>query len=877
MIEPIVIKVVDKVPIVVSGPQYVVCDNSDYTVVWQLDEEWAQFESRTMQVNYKDGTYERVLFTGNSCTLPAIPVKDWFCVGLFAGDIHTTRPARLLAVRSAQTDSGEERDPMPNGYAQAIEALDGKLDKNQGTDNAGKALVIGDDGNVVPGEVQGGGAVRYDVAQNLDGNEQRQARKNIDAFPGTKLQYFFDTTAGSKHDNDIFVAEVYDVIRPGNTYSDGTHSNAGMEFPAYVMSSRNLAQGYYEMRLLDNNGAVWNVVINKSSKALHDCSKISGKQVMCVNFTQGTDGNWSADKKWDEAAALIEAGGYVYAMFDGISFPLVDYSDNDFISFMILMTSPLDIRNNAFRWNQDGTIEAVLDALLPVVMYVEQELTADQQAQARKNIGLTPVAKTDEMTQSVGLDAETGGLYTKPGPGAWYVTVTQTSSDSVVATADKTPQEIVAAYQAGYSIYANIVVKPDAKSTESAMAPIVFGDLDSFTVVFSTVRSMRFLTEGAVAFYAMFVDGGWRVNLFELAKTADIPVASPTQLGVVKPVAKTDAMTRGVGVDSNGGLYTEPDSVYYIDLEGTFPNFTTSKTNAEIHSAYQSGRTLVCRFYQDDNRWTLPLLSPTLGLWLFGAVISTGKPVGVDAAQGIAAIVGNGQGIVTQVDLATKADIPAALPNPNALTIKVGDTTTTYDGSAAKTVEVEGGNNPLDITGAQVGQIAKITAVDADGKPTAWKAVDMPSGGSDEWELIQEVTIADGAEESNHLTINADKSGNPFSLKRAKIYGYFPVYTGESTIPTFSFFMLNGISSGDNASYCYTSGWVTPLKNANSFCSVDIDLTISGLQSESVSRSRGTSGIEYFGSSRINSITSIGGTNMLIYPGCRFELYGVRA
>lgn len=155
MIKPIVIKVTDKVPELVSGPEYVVCDNSDYTVVWQLDEEWAQFEHRTMQVNYKDGTYERVLFTGSSCTLPAIPVSGPVHVGLFAGDIHTTRPARLLAVRSATTDSGEERDPMPNGYAQAIEALDAKLDKNQGVENAGKALVIGDDGNVVPGEAPG--------------------------------------------------------------------------------------------------------------------------------------------------------------------------------------------------------------------------------------------------------------------------------------------------------------------------------------------------------------------------------------------------------------------------------------------------------------------------------------------------------------------------------------------------------------------------------------------------------------------------------------------------------------------------------------------------------------------------------------------------
>ena len=35
----------------------------------------------------------------------------------------------------------------------------------------------------------------------------------------------------------------------------------------------------------------------------------------------------------------------------------------------------------------------------------------------------------------------------------------------------------------------------------------------------------------------------------------------------------------------------------------------------------------------------------------------------------------------------------------------------------------------LDIIGATVGQIAKITAVDDSGKPTAWEPVDMPSGG----------------------------------------------------------------------------------------------------------------------------------------------------
>ena len=35
--------------------------------------------------------------------------------------------------------------------------------------------------------------------------------------------------------------------------------------------------------------------------------------------------------------------------------------------------------------------------------------------------------------------------------------------------------------------------------------------------------------------------------------------------------------------------------------------------------------------------------------------------------------------------------VPAALPNPNALTIKIGSTTVTYDGSSAQTVEIADG------------------------------------------------------------------------------------------------------------------------------------------------------------------------------------------
>lgn len=80
----------------------------------------------------------------------------------------------------------------------------------------------------------------------------------------------------------------------------------------------------------------------------------------------------------------------------------------------------------------------------------------------------------------------------------------------------------------------------------------------------------------------------------------------------------------------------------------------------------------------------------------------------------------------------TAADMPEVLPNPNALTF-TGAVTGTYDGSAPLRVEIPSGGGSgsdisLGLTGAAVGQIAKITAVDASGVPTAWAPADMPAG-----------------------------------------------------------------------------------------------------------------------------------------------------
>ena len=76
-------------------------------------------------------------------------------------------------------------------------------------------------------------------------------------------------------------------------------------------------------------------------------------------------------------------------------------------------------------------------------------------------------------------------------------------------------------------------------------------------------------------------------------------------------------------------------------------------------------------------------------------------------------------------------------------------------------------SNPLNITGATVGQIAKITAVDESGKPTSWEAVDMPSG--DKWEKLYDGTIQI---EQETMLVEVDIPRND-SAKEFHVYLHF--------------------------------------------------------------------------------------------------------
>lgn len=112
--------------------------------------------------------------------------------------------------------------------------------------------------------------------------------------------------------------------------------------------------------------------------------------------------------------------------------------------------------------------------------------------------------------------------------------------------------------------------------------------------------------------------------------------------------------------------------------------------------------------------------------------------------------------------------IPDKLPNPNALTF-TGAVTGSYDGSAPLEVEIPSGGGGLTVTNtAAVGQTVKITAVDENGQPTEWEAVDFSSGGDAEKRVRHIATVSVTAGTTNY-NVTVDSNGDPLNLESVYI------------------------------------------------------------------------------------------------------------
>lgn len=125
-----------------DGSSYI-CGNSDFVVNFAFDSEWDAYGTKTARFSY-NGSYVDVVFDGNQCAIPIISDTYFFLVGVYAGNLHTTTPARVPCKKSILCDTGSPADPTPDVYNQIMDKLNNLDGVNPATKDKLGVIKIGD-------------------------------------------------------------------------------------------------------------------------------------------------------------------------------------------------------------------------------------------------------------------------------------------------------------------------------------------------------------------------------------------------------------------------------------------------------------------------------------------------------------------------------------------------------------------------------------------------------------------------------------------------------------------------------------------------------------------------------------------------------------
>lgn len=268
---------------------------------------------------------------------------------------------------------------------------------------------------------------------------------------------------------------------------------------------------------------------------------------------------------------------------------------------------------------------------------------------------------------------------------------------------------------------------------------------------------------------------------YTVGDNGNIEIAIPTVYAELGKVVK--------GADPSGDESTEPSLPVWAQIQSDVSDLGTRVTELEEHggggtqgadgkSAYQIA--VDNGFSGTETEWLASLKGPigeTGPQGIQGVQGPQGErgPAGADGAAGATGAAGapgvyygttQPTGDTHPVWIDPDGDhndgglLPAVTAADNGKVLRVVS-------SAWAAEDMPTGGTDMGITGATVGQIAKITAVDASGTPTAWEPVDMPtgaggsSGGIGELRRIAKVTLT---EDAGSIEITTDEDGNAFEL-----------------------------------------------------------------------------------------------------------------
>ena len=100
-----------------------IAGDGEFWVAFDLDEGWSGYPAKVARFQTESG-YQDVMFRGERCHVPVFTYAQKLEVGLYAGNVRTTTPARIFVRPGIRSVWGAPEDPEPNVFDQLLDRFE---------------------------------------------------------------------------------------------------------------------------------------------------------------------------------------------------------------------------------------------------------------------------------------------------------------------------------------------------------------------------------------------------------------------------------------------------------------------------------------------------------------------------------------------------------------------------------------------------------------------------------------------------------------------------------------------------------------------------------------------------------------------------------
>lgn len=119
-----IVQVRNKILRRIGGVNHFVSHNKDYTIQFQFDESWNNVRTKMAVFAYEDGEYGSEIFDGDTCNVPELPKEGRILIGVKAGEDLSTELLCIPVCKSADDVITDEYDePDPKIYEQILDII----------------------------------------------------------------------------------------------------------------------------------------------------------------------------------------------------------------------------------------------------------------------------------------------------------------------------------------------------------------------------------------------------------------------------------------------------------------------------------------------------------------------------------------------------------------------------------------------------------------------------------------------------------------------------------------------------------------------------------------------------------------------------------